>query len=226
MAVQFLLYVGFFAIPSLAERSPAWQWFRNVLGKISDPRSPDWPALRWWMLYLGASVAVVLAECRIESAFGWTLIAYVGQLSACPFRVSVPAALAIVAAWLLNQFGWNALASWGGGRWIAFLMQVTPGLVFLLFVGRVIQTSNERGRLILELEAAKRELELARQRDAELAVLQERERLARDLHDSLGHSLVTLTVQLEAAQRLLATDPSRAGPTDIRLPTPRPRARR
>jgi signal transduction histidine kinase len=34
--------------------------------------------------------------------------------------------------------------------------------------------------------------------------------MARDLHDSLGHSLVTVTVQLEAAQRLLPTDPARA----------------
>ncbi|HWI59663.1 MAG TPA: sensor histidine kinase, partial [Bacillota bacterium] len=65
-------------------------------------------------------------------------------------------------------------------------------------------------RLIQELKAARKEVELARQRDAELAVLRERERLARDLHDSLGHGLVTLTVQLEAAQRLYAVDPARA----------------
>jgi len=211
VAIQFLLYVGFFAMPSLAEKSPAWQWYRNVLTKISDPGNPDWPALRWWMLYIVASVAVVLAECRIESAFGWTLVAYVGQLSGLPFRLSVPTTMAIVVAWLLNQFGWTTLASWGGGRWFTFLIQVMPGLVFLLFVGRIIQTSSERGKLIIELEAAKRELELARQRDSELAVLQERERLARDLHDSLGHSLVTLTVQLEAAHRLMGTEPARAG---------------
>lgn len=210
VTVQCLLYVGFFAIPSLAEKSPAWQWFRNVLGKISDSRNPDWPAMRWWMLYLAASVAIVLAECRIERAFGWTLIAYLGQVSGLPTRISVPTTLAIVVAWLLNQFGWTALAGWDGGRWLSFLIQVTPGLVFLLFVGRIIQTSQERGRLIVELEAAKRELELAHQRDAELAVLQERERLARDLHDSLGHSLVALTVQLEATQRLVATEPGRA----------------
>jgi signal transduction histidine kinase len=80
----------------------------------------------------------------------------------------------------------------------------------LLFFGRIAATSGERGRLILELEAAKGELELARQREGELATLRERERLARELHDSLGHSLVTLTVQLEAAQRLQAADPARA----------------
>ncbi len=72
------------------------------------------------------------------------------------------------------------------------------------------QASQERGRLIAELQAAKKELELAKQREAELAVLRERERLARDLHDSLGHALVTLSVQLEAIQRLYRVDPEAA----------------
>jgi signal transduction histidine kinase len=53
-------------------------------------------------------------------------------------------------------------------------------------------------------------LELAHQRDTELATLQERERLARDLHDSLGHSLVAVSIQLEAIQRLYKVDPERA----------------
>jgi len=71
-------------------------------------------------------------------------------------------------------------------------------------------TSEERAQLIAQLRATQKELELARQRDAEVATLRERERLARELHDNLGHSLVTLTVQLEAIQRLYAIDPARA----------------
>ena len=44
----------------------------------------------------------------------------------------------------------------------------------------------------------------------ELAALRERERIARDMHDELGHTLVALSVQLEALQRLLKVDPERA----------------
>jgi signal transduction histidine kinase len=40
-------------------------------------------------------------------------------------------------------------------------------------------------------------------------VLRERARLAREMHDSLGHALVTVNVKLEAAQRLYARDPRR-----------------
>jgi signal transduction histidine kinase len=207
--LQILLYLCFFAIPSLAENSPAWKWFRIILGRLSDPRNPDWPAWRWWILYIMASVAIVLAECRIEPAFGWALVAYVGQISALPFRISVSLAVAIFGAWLLNQFGWSALATWGFVRWFDLLVAVTPGAVLLLFLGRIVATSGERGKLIAQLQAAKQALELARDREVELAALRERERLARDLHDTLGHALVTLTVQLEAAQRLQAADPAR-----------------
>ncbi len=43
-----------------------------------------------------------------------------------------------------------------------------------------------------------------------LAADLERNRIARDIHDSLGHSLTTLDVQLELAQRIYGNDPYRA----------------
>ena len=189
VVIQSFLYVRFFALPSLAEH---------------------WGARRWFAVFVGVSVALVLAECRVEPSFQWALIAYVGMISSLPFRLSVPATIAIFGAWLLNRFGWSALATWGFLAWFDLLVQVTPGAALLLFMGRIITTSGERGKLIAALQAAQQALELARERELELAALRERERLARDLHDTLGHALVTLTVQLEAAQRLQSADPARA----------------
>ncbi|HEY9893247.1 MAG TPA: sensor histidine kinase [Candidatus Sericytochromatia bacterium] len=42
------------------------------------------------------------------------------------------------------------------------------------------------------------------------ATLQERNRIARDIHDSLGHSLTALNVQLETALKLWSSDPAKA----------------
>jgi two-component system sensor histidine kinase DesK len=50
----------------------------------------------------------------------------------------------------------------------------------------------------------------AREENARLAVAEERSRLARDLHDILGHSLTVITVKAELAGRLLDVDPARA----------------
>jgi signal transduction histidine kinase len=82
--------------------------------------------------------------------------------------------------------------------------------VIYWFLHHVSRTSEERAALIRKLQAAQQALEASRARDAELAVLRERERLARDLHDSLGHVLVAISVQLEAIQRLYRVDPEQA----------------
>ncbi len=44
----------------------------------------------------------------------------------------------------------------------------------------------------------------------EMALVAERERVARDVHDVLGHSLTVVTVKAELAQRLVDADPERA----------------
>lgn len=71
----------------------------------------------------------------------------------------------------------------------------------------------------IESELEKAEVELRRalaqerelnQRIEELATLEERNRIARDIHDSLGHLLVGLNVQMETALALWKDDPERA----------------
>lgn len=54
------------------------------------------------------------------------------------------------------------------------------------------------------------QLQQARDELARLAVTEERERFARDLHDVLGHSLTVITVKSELAKRLVSRDPARA----------------
>ena len=54
------------------------------------------------------------------------------------------------------------------------------------------------------------QLIVANDENRRLAVSEERNRFARDLHDILGHSLTVITVKAELAQRLLDVDPARA----------------
>lgn len=55
------------------------------------------------------------------------------------------------------------------------------------------------------------ELRRTRQELARVAVADERERFARDLHDLLGHTLSVMVVKAQAVRRLVATDPDAAG---------------
>ena len=53
-------------------------------------------------------------------------------------------------------------------------------------------------------------LKLAQQEIARLATLAERERIAGDLHDLLGHTLSVIVLKAELASKLLSRDPTRA----------------
>ena len=58
--------------------------------------------------------------------------------------------------------------------------------------------------------AARAALRKAEERTAVLAVAAERERIARDLHDILGHSLTTIAVKADLAERLVGRDAAAA----------------
>ena len=79
-----------------------------------------------------------------------------------------------------------------------------PAAVVSLIIGlaNLFFAQNERKNAALRLSQA----EVRR-----LARVAERERIARDLHDVLGHTLSLITVKSELAARLIETDPIRAG---------------
>jgi signal transduction histidine kinase len=61
-----------------------------------------------------------------------------------------------------------------------------------------------------ELEQALEQERSLKQRIEELAAIEERNRIAREIHDSLGHALTALNVQLQAAVSLFSTNPPEA----------------
>ncbi|MDJ0383888.1 histidine kinase [Streptomyces sp. G-G2] len=103
----------------------------------------------------------------------------------------------------LSLFGWSLRADGGWQSW-------TLGLCFLLLaaVGCVVVTGALR-RLaprLLGPSSAER-LALAAERERALA---ERNRLAHELHDSIGHTLTATTIQAAVASEVLAADPAAA----------------
>jgi two-component system, sensor histidine kinase and response regulator len=65
-------------------------------------------------------------------------------------------------------------------------------------------------RLQAQLREALEQERSLNQRIEEMAVLEERNRIARDIHDSLGHALVALNIQIETALTLWQDAPDRA----------------
>jgi signal transduction histidine kinase len=92
-----------------------------------------------------------------------------------------------------------------------FLVQTGRRIVLLYLVPLLVSILAERQRRQhAKLAAAHQRLRRHTTTVEQLAVSQERNRLARDLHDTLSHSLSALAVQLEALRALLAHDPAAA----------------
>jgi signal transduction histidine kinase len=73
--------------------------------------------------------------------------------------------------------------------------------------------------LFADLERANSELKRYAEQARRLAISEERNRMAREIHDVLGHHLVVVNVQLEAARKLLDRDPERTREALVRAKT-------
>ncbi|MEM1252458.1 MAG: sensor histidine kinase [Cyanobacteria bacterium P01_H01_bin.21] len=80
-------------------------------------------------------------------------------------------------------------------------------LVFTLLLVNALL--NER-TVQTRLKTANEELKRSATQVKQLATAQERSRIAREIHDSLGHSLTALNIQLEGAIKLSRRDPQKA----------------
>ncbi len=130
---------------------------------------------------------------------GLSLLIGVNALGYTPFLASYAAfAFRRPLAWFV-EVGLFALAaviattSGNPGDWAWFL--------FVLFA---VSIGTSMGRLMADRGAE------YGQTQRELAISAERERVARDVHDVLGHSLTVVTLKAQLAERLVDTDPERA----------------
>jgi signal transduction histidine kinase len=77
---------------------------------------------------------------------------------------------------------------------------------FIAIILEAVAARDESQKQQAELQAAHRQLQTYTARAEELAVLQERNRLARELHDSVTQSLYSLTLLAEAGQRMIRAE--------------------
>lgn len=215
-----LFAFGFAAVMVITAHSDALTWREITVAGLCVAQGSlyffviargGWPLSRVRLgLYFIGGIGLWLLACWLNPFPWWLGFTYFGQMfGLLPMQAVIPSTAILMMLVVLILSDWN-ITDVPAGVVVGFAIQWLAGMVVYLFIYAVIRTSVERAKLITKLEAAQQELELARQRDTELAALQERERLARDLHDSLGHALVALSVQLEAIQRLYKVDPNKA----------------
>jgi signal transduction histidine kinase len=107
------------------------------------------------------------------------------------------------------------MAVFGGpGPALVLGMFLLAGIVFVVVITRLAVNEQraraEVERLLHELKEANDKLREYAAQVEELATAKERNRLAREIHDSLGHYLTVVIVQIEAAMAVMESDRRRS----------------
>jgi signal transduction histidine kinase len=177
---------------------PSPQPLPVVLGCVVLAGAGLWVLLRpatGWLVLAGAGAVAVAV-----TVLTWGEVTNLGLFSFCvlagwaAFRGGpAPAAVLTAGIVLVLVIQWVLVPDGGWGAWIA-------GTVFTVVIGTLARRQDE---LIEQLREAQAGL-------AEQARLEERGRIAREVHDVIGHSLTVSLLHVGSARLALEEDPAEA----------------
>jgi two-component system sensor histidine kinase DesK len=206
---------------NVQSRVPRWVpfiWLAYLTFFLWDPMTGHTSGLKWSATLAGIAVFLVVYFAFFVTRKPWPMlcVAAIGLLgvvfapfnggaanffiyaaSMAPFALETEWAAALVIAGVVAV---AALESW--------LLHITNGFIFpATFLSTFIGAANiyfaQKNRHVEELKRANAEIE-------QLTKVAERERIARDLHDVLGHTLSLITLKSELARKLMDRDPIQA----------------
>jgi two-component system sensor histidine kinase DesK len=162
---------------------------RRIQLRVGVPHAELVPAL----LAIGLAALIALVVCLAIGQQGTATAVYLCVLCAMtlPRYWALPMALVFAGVFYAAGFvvsGWSP----------------DPGLLLSMLAATIAVWG------VQQLLIRNTQLVAAEKENQRLAVSEERNRLARDLHDILGHSLTVITVKAELANKLMDVDPTRA----------------
>jgi signal transduction histidine kinase len=203
-----------------------------------EPRPPDPPSRVWrdWVL-LGVLGTALLLEALLRPDMPWRVLSVLVVAALAPALLwrrtrplpmflasfgttsvvmlltggAAPSAYAAAGLLVLPY----ALARWGSGREIVVgLGLVLPETGLSVALGRQSVADAAGGMVVLfaavTLAAAFRYRARARLRELDQAKLLERERLARDLHDTVAHHVSAMAIRAQAGLAMMPSQPEAA----------------
>ena len=150
------------------------------------------------LLFAGLVALTLFLSLAYGSAFLWL---FVGVSAVAGVALSMRDAFVMVMVLTLLTLGLSVGIS--GGMTNTDWLYVIPLVLLVRGLGLDIVVLARLSDALRELQAAQNEL-------AQQAVIEERLRLARDLHDLLGHTLSMIALKSELAGRLIEKDTAQA----------------
>jgi two-component system sensor histidine kinase DesK len=192
-----LAYFGFFFLDPILNHAGWKVWLATALGTLAFLClyfAIFWLRRPWdlvdlgMMLLLGVAFAPWNGGATCFFIYAAALLPFVVERESVALRLlGVIVAVAVWTRWAFHLSGWFLFYS--------------VGMASVICVGNIYFA--QRTRMYKKLRLAQDEIE-------HLAKVAERERIARDLHDVLGHTLSVIILKSELASKLIDRDPERA----------------
>src|SRR4030095_14201263 len=175
----------------------------SVLHPGDALKDSPWPARAWpgtWMFFtveLAIAICIILSSLPVNPAGALRIVLLPVLAHATIFlRWRGIASIALLCAAI---YGFAIGRPNTGGVPLGFLIEGTFTIVCMSLVVSTLKGRKEIERKADKLASANRHLGAYATQAEELAAARERNRLAREIHDSVGHYLTVVRVQLEAA---------------------------
>ncbi len=174
-----------------------------AVGPTLPPVRTSTAAAALWLAAVMAvwAVLLVLTPLGVWLAFPLFFV----QLHLLPLRWALPAVL-LTTLVAVAGFGWHT-HTLTVGTVVGPALGAAVAVAVVLGYQALYRESEQRRRLIEELTAARSDLAAA---EHAAGVLAERERLAREIHDTLAQGLSSIQLLLRAAERAVPSGPDTA----------------
>ncbi|WP_045522400.1 sensor histidine kinase [Neobacillus niacini] len=158
--------------------------------------SKGWPVYLWTFILIGISITSTSLFSYVYFAF---FLAY--------FIGNIKERITFLTLYFIHLISTSASINFSIVQQDGFFLKQLP-FVIIIWISVIllpfnIHNRNERGQLEEKLEDANKRI-------SELVKLEERQRIARDLHDTLGQKLSLIGLKSDLARRLITKDPEQA----------------
>lgn len=154
----------------------------------------------WAVAYVAVQLPLAVTTFALDAGVATTLF-FVVLVSQCVLLLPRPAVVVVV---LLVPLVHAPMA------WQEALREGLGLFASVVFAALITELLQREQRIRRELAEAHEQLRDYAAQAERLATAQERNRVARDIHDGLGHSLTVVQMQVKAARAVLASDPATA----------------
>lgn len=169
------------------------------------PRARGRQQVIWTIVYLAGAIILWFPLARTHWAYFLTASSFYGLMwGTLPFGLAVAGNVILTALLIWVQaLNLDRTVTLSFNLFLIGAVVIGWAALLALWMRTIMRESSKRKQLIEQLEAAQEELAAV---ERQAGILQERQRMAQEIHDTLAQGFTSIVLQLEAADQALPED--------------------